>query len=94
MLAKTRMDRGPLGQLLDDPRIRQAMHDGSTRYSACDIIAVLCECERPERLWNDLLAKHPGLADAVTLAAFDGVEMDALEFRKLFDAVIELGSLE
>ena len=79
ILSKRKPDRGPLGQLLDDPRIRQAIHEQRAFYAAPDVIAVLCDGQTPEALWKDLQARHRALAEAVTVAAFDGIEMDALD---------------
>jgi hypothetical protein len=79
MLGKRKSDRGPLGQLLDDPRIRQAMHESCTLYAASDLVAILCDSEQPAGLWKDLQARDRALAEAVRMVTFDGVEMDALD---------------
>ena len=79
MLSKRKTDRGPLGQLLDDPRIRQAIHEQCAVYAATDIVSVLCDCQSPESLWKDLQARHGELAEAMRTAVFDGVELDAFD---------------
>lgn len=62
--------RAGVAGLLENEDIRRVNTDGTWRYSAVDLIAVLAETDHPTELWSDLKRRDPALGRLVEYREF------------------------
>ena len=79
MLPQKKTSRGGVEAVLNDPRVRQVIHEGQTLYTAADLVGVLTDSQHPAELWNDLKTRHPAVAERIVRSNHDGEDLLDLE---------------
>jgi len=89
MLQLHKGSRCGIKAILDDPRVRQLIHEGQTLFCAADLVAVLSDGEHAIDAWEQIRAVHPQVAERIVMVAPSG---DMLDLEGVFRLVIAMDS--
>ena len=88
MLQLQRSSWRGIQSVLDDPRVRQIIHNGETLFCAPDLIAVLSGGAHDIDAWEQLRAGHPDVAERIVMVAPSG---DMLDFEGVLRLILAMG---